>query len=342
MPECEAAKPSLARVGAADPDHLTACVRHDEIAAELARDLMIGTRAAHPEVAVHATSAPLVRIDGLSKTFGEQGKDRTVHALKEVTLEIGEGESVGLVGESGSGKTTLGRCLIGLETPSQGKIVIDGTDVLDPRAHGKNEVRARRREVQMVFQDPYSTLNPVRTIGSTLTEAIAASGSDRASTPTVAELLDRVGLNQGCAKRKPAALSGGERQRVAVARALAGNPRLIVCDEAVSALDVSVQAQIVNLLLSVHRETGVSLLFITHDLAVVRQVTDRLYVLRKGVVVENGLTDRVLDDPQDAYTRALLDAVPGSEASVIGAPAPPGATAEVVSNINGSAQGPIE
>src|SRR6202035_1897667 len=166
----------------------------------------------------------------------------------------------------------------------------------------------------MVFQDPYSTLNPVRTVGSTLAEALTATDDQvRDVRKAVGELLERVGLPAQYAERKPVALSGGERQRVAVARALAVRPRLIVCDEPVSALDVSVQAQILNLLTEVRRELGVSYLFITHDLAVVRQVAERVYVLRQGEVVEQGSTSEVLDNPQHWYTRKLVDSIPSSD-----------------------------
>ena len=168
--------------------------------------------------------------------------------------------------------------------------------------------------MQIVFQDPYSTLNPVRTVGATLAEALTAADDQiRDARKAVADLLERVGLPAKYAERKPVALSGGERQRVAIARALAVRPRLIVCDEPVSALDVSVQAQILNLLTEVRRELGVSYLFITHDLAVVRQVAERVYVLRQGEVVEQGSTGDVLDNPQHWYTRMLVDSIPSSD-----------------------------
>jgi ABC-type glutathione transport system ATPase component len=247
--------------------------------------------------------------------FGDSRQaGRRVSALKGVTLEIGEDEAVGLVGESGSGKTTLGRCLVGLERPTDGTVLVNGVDTSRQAGLSSGERRRLRRTVQMVFQDPYSTLNPVRTVGATLGEAISAAdehvGDVRAA---VAELLERVGLPARYAERKPVALSGGERQRVAIARALAVRPRLIVCDEPVSALDVSVQAQILNLLTDVRRELKVSYLFITHDLAVVRQVAERIYVLRQGVVVEQGTTGDVLDNPQHWYTRMLVDSIPSSD-----------------------------
>ena len=316
QPRCVEGKPPLLAVANGDGEHLSACIRQGEIAGRLeAAAAAARARVEAPVSAGMVGEGALVEVRGLSKTFGVEGADRVVKALDAVSIEIAAGESVGLVGQSGSGKTTLGRCLMGLDQPSGGQILIDGIDASARERLSTAELRTLRRQIQMVFQDPYSTLNPARSVGSTLNEAIAAAGGerDRNRRQAIAELLARVGLDAAYAERKPAALSGGERQRVAVARALATNPRVIVCDEAVSALDVSVQAQIVNLLLSVHRETGVSLLFITHDLAVVRQVTDRIYVLCKGEVVEQGPTGRVLDDPEHAYTRALLEAVPSSE-----------------------------
>jgi len=259
-------------------------------------------------------SAVVVARD-VEKVFGESGQSgRRVTALAGVSIEIGADEAVGLVGESGSGKSTLGRCLVGLETPTAGTIVVNGVDTSQTGRLSTADRRRLRRTVQMVFQDPYSTLNPVRTVGSTLGEALtAADGQIRDVRKAVGELLERVGLPARYAERKPVALSGGERQRVAVARALAVRPRLIVCDEPVSALDVSVQAQILNLLAEVRRELGVSYLFITHDLAVVRQVAERVYVLCQGEVVEQGATGDVLDNPQHAYTRKLVESIPSSD-----------------------------
>ena len=252
----------------------------------------------------------------VQKVFGGDKREsgRRVAALKGVTLEIGADEAVGLVGESGSGKTTLGRCLVGLETPTGGTILVNGVDRSETAKLSSADRRRLRRTVQMVFQDPYSTLNPVRTVGATLAEALTAADDQvRDVRKAVGDLLERVGLPARYAERKPVALSGGERQRVAVARALAVRPRLIVCDEPVSALDVSVQAQILNLLTEVRRELGVSYLFITHDLAVVRQVAERVYVLRQGEVVEQGSTGDVLDNPQHWYTRMLVDSIPSSD-----------------------------
>ena len=223
-----------------------------------------------------------------------------------------DGESIGIVGESGSGKTTLARCLVGLEQPSSGQIVIAGLDAVARQSLSSSDQRLLRTTVQMIFQDPYSSLNPSRTVGATLREALAGCRAD--SPGTVADLLARVGLPASFSGRKPAALSGGERQRVAIARAIAVRPRLIICDEPVSALDVTVQAQILDLFRELHDELGVGYVFITHDLAVVRQVVDRIYVLYRGEVVEAGAVDAVLDHPSEDYTRKLIDSVPRAEA----------------------------
>lgn len=255
----------------------------------------------------------LVDVRDLEKEF-QSGKGRSVKALRSVSLSIGRDESVGLVGESGSGKTTLGRCIVGLEQPSGGSLEIAGIDATDYDRLPSADRRQLRRTVQMVFQDPSSTLNPVRTVGATLREALLVSEPRLKNVGREVELLlKRVGLPADYADRKPVALSGGERQRVAIARALAPKPDLIVCDEAVSALDVSVQAQILNLLTSLRNELGISLLFITHDLAVVRQIADRTYVLRRGELVEHGLTSEVLDDPKHEYTRSLVASTPSAD-----------------------------
>jgi peptide/nickel transport system ATP-binding protein len=315
---CSAAAPPLVEVSGA---RLSACIRVPAIAAEM-RAMQTDVLAARVDHAGAETGRPASAVAGavveardIEKVFGGgQQAGRRVSALKGVTLEIGEDEAVGLVGESGSGKTTLGRCLVGLERPTGGTVLVNGTDMTRSSGLSSAERRRLRRGVQMVFQDPYSTLNPVRTVGATLGEAISATDEHVRDVRTaVGKLLERVGLPATYAERKPIALSGGERQRVAIARALAVRPRLIVCDEPVSALDVSVQAQILNLLTEVRREFKVSYLFITHDLAVVRQVAERVYVLRRGLVVEEGATSDVLDNPQHWYTRMLVDSIPSSD-----------------------------
>ena len=257
-----------------------------------------------------AGEVPLVRVHNLEKTFLLR-RGHPVHALKGVSIEIGPGESVGLVGESGSGKTTLGRCLVGLETPTSGTIEIAGVSTADYAALSHDERSRIRRTIQMVFQDPYSTLNPRHSVRRSLTEALrAASNLGRDSETRVRALLHDVGLPVDFADRRPASLSGGERQRVAVARSLAIGPKILVCDEPVSALDVSVQAQILNLFKRLHEELGLSYLFITHDLAVVRQIVDRVYVLYRGEVVEEGATEDIMSRPKHPYTRRLIDSIP--------------------------------
>jgi peptide/nickel transport system ATP-binding protein len=237
-----------------------------------------------------------------------------VRALNGVQIYVGAGESVGIVGESGSGKTTLGRCLVGLETPTSGTIQIDGVDASDYAKLGNAERARLRRTVQIVFQDPYSSLDRTETVGSSLREVLTVNKYPSDIGKRVDELLERVGLPLGYAKRRPAALSGGERQRVVIARTLAIGPRLIVCDEPVSALDVSVQAQILSLFRELREELGLSYLFITHDLAVVRQVVERVYVLYQGNVVEQGPVGRVLDRPQHHYTQRLISSIPRAAA----------------------------
>jgi peptide/nickel transport system ATP-binding protein len=307
---CRAGAPPIEEL---EPGRRSACVRFPEIRGEM-RDLRERVLGSSSRISVDARAEPLVAVDAVSKTF-HLGRGREVDAVREVSLTIAPGEWVGLVGESGSGKTTLGRCVVGLETPTRGRMEVDGIDASDV-ARLPREVRRRlRRTVQMIFQDPYSTLNPRHTVGRTLIEALQQRGDGRASRPVepaVAALLERVGLPESYARRKPAALSGGERQRVAIARALAVQPRVLVCDEPVSSLDVSVQAQILNLFRQLRSELGIASLFITHDLAVVRHVTDRLYVLFRGEVVESGPTDEVLSRPRHPYTRRLMDSIPGA------------------------------
>ena len=303
--ECTAGTPPLAEV---EPARLSACVRLPDIRAEMAavRE-RVSQDAAVPEV--RRTSDALIQVTDVGKIFHTGSRDVT--ALEHVSIEVGANESVGLVGESGSGKTTLARMLVGLEGPTSGSITIDGIPASDWSRLSRKDLAKLRGTVQIVFQDPYSSLNPMRTIGGTLGEAITAHAPrSRGIQAQVAELLTLVGLPASYAERKPVALSGGERQRIAIARALAANPRVLICDEPVSALDVSVQAQILNLLTELRAERGIGYLFITHDLAVVRQITDQIYVLFRGHVVESGLTEAVLGAPQNPYTIELLESVP--------------------------------
>jgi peptide/nickel transport system ATP-binding protein len=213
---------------------------------------------------------------------------------------------VGLVGESGSGKTSIARSVLGLTTPDSGSITLGGLELSRYAKLGRAQRRGVGALVQIVFQDPYSSLNPARTVGATLREAVGARRDPDAGPDEPAELLAQVGLPASHASRRPAALSGGERQRVAIARAVALRPRLLICDEPVASLDVSVQADILQLLREVSRRYHMSTLFITHDLAVARQMTDRLVVLYRGEVVEQGATATVLDQPAHDYTRRLV------------------------------------
>jgi len=307
---CEAIRPALAEV---EQGRLSACVRLPEIRQEMRARRQRESRPAAPRAEAAVARDALLRVEGARKEFGSRsGGAAAVVALNDVSIEIGVGESVGLVGESGSGKTTLGRCVVGLETLTSGRITIAGLDASNYDGADATTRRTLRKTAQIVFQDPYSSLNPRHTIGGVLSETLAVNAFDRSRIPArVAELLDLVGLPKSYASRYPRALSGGERQRVAIARALAVGPKLLVCDEPVSALDVSVQAQILNLLRQLRAELGLSYLFITHDLAVVRQIVDRVYVLYRANLVESGPVDQVLDAPQHDYTRRLIGSIPG-------------------------------
>lgn len=242
-----------------------------------------------------AGAETIVEVRDLTKVFRSR-KDAHV-ALMDVSLDIAQGESIGIVGESGSGKTTLARIIVGLEHADSGTVRVN--------AHAD-----RGPAVGIVFQNPYSALNPARTIGQTLAEAAAVAGRPASD---VAELLAAVELPAEYAKRRPASLSGGERQRVAIARALATRPRVLIADEAVSALDVSVQASVLDLLTRLQAEQGFALVFITHDLAVARAMCDRLVIMKGGVVVEEGPTEEILHNPSEEYTVQLLSALPGRD-----------------------------
>jgi len=249
----------------------------------------------------------------LRRSFVVRGRDGRVRhaALDGVDLTVARGQSLGIVGESGSGKTTLARIVTGLETADGGSVTFEGTDL---RAQTRTERRRWRRHVQYVFQDPYASLDPRLTIAQTLREPLQLNRDDldRGQVERrVDELLDEVELPRGFRHRRPDELSGGQRQRVGIARALASEPTLVVADEPVSALDLSVQARILALLARLRAERGLTYLFISHDLGVVRFLCDDVVVLRHGRVVERGRTDAVLRDPQHPYTRSLVDAVPG-------------------------------
>lgn len=256
----------------------------------------------------------LLRVRGLRKTFplrgGFLGRSRgEVVAVDGVDLEVRAGETLGLVGESGSGKTTTGRCILRLIEPTAGSVEVAGTDVLALRGR---ELRQFRRTMQIVFQDPYGSLNPRMTVADALEEPLAVHGlGDRAwRAARVRELLDQVGLAEAHARRFPHEFSGGQRQRIGIARALALGPRLLVADEPVSALDVSIQAQVLNLLGDLQRELDLALLFIAHDLGVVEHISHRVAVMHRGRILEEGPTETVVGSPQHPYTRQLLAAVP--------------------------------
>jgi oligopeptide/dipeptide ABC transporter ATP-binding protein len=258
------------------------------------------------------------------------GPPGVVKAVDGVSFGIRRGETLGLVGESGCGKTTTGRCILQLERPTSGQVIFEGRDLTKL---GQVELRAVRRRVQVIFQDPYSSLNPRMTVGQIITEPLGVHGivpERRAREARMKSLLDRAGLLPAMALRYPHELSGGQRQRVGIARALAMEPSLIVCDEPVSALDVSIQAQIINLLEELQAEFGLTYLFVAHDLSVVRHISDRVAVMYLGKIVE--ITDRksLYDNPQHPYTKALLSAVPipdpvveaGRERTVLGGEVP--------------------
>jgi len=232
-----------------------------------------------------------------------------VKAVDDVTFEIREGETLGLVGESGSGKSTTGYCVLQLLKPTGGTVRFMGKELT---TMGRTDLRELRKEMQIVFQDPYSSLNPRQTVGKIVEEpmGVHAQGSRRARERRVRDLLETVGFNPDFTNRYPHEFSGGQRQRIGIARALALNPRLIVCDEPVSALDVSIQAQILNLLKDLQRDLGLAYLFVAHDLAVVRTMSDRIAVMNKGKIVEIGEAEDVYSNPQEDYTKALLAAVP--------------------------------
>ncbi len=271
-----------------------------------------------------AVSDPLLQVENLRvyfpirKGFFSRTTD-FVRAVDDVSFTIYPGETVGLVGESGCGKTTLGRALLRLTEPTAGRILFEGTDLA---ALPAGELRHRRREFQLVFQDPYAALNPMLTVGEAILEPLrvhGVGGTRAEQKARVHELLRTVGLSEDAEQRYPHEFSGGQRQRICIARALALRPKLIVCDESVSALDVSVQAQVLNLLNDLKRELGITYLFITHDLSVARFMSDRLLVMSQGRIVESGPAAEVYAHPQNPYTQQLLAAIPSDDPARIAA-----------------------
>jgi oligopeptide transport system ATP-binding protein len=258
---------------------------------------------------------PLLEVTELRKWFpvrrglGRRGPADHVKAVDDVSFSISEGETLGLVGESGSGKSTTGYTILQLLKPTGGSVRFEGTELTTLKGA---PLRRMRRQMQIIFQDPYSSLDPRLTVEKIVSDPLDVHGvGDRASRRLrVRELLELVGFDPAHAHRYPHEFSGGQRQRIGIARALALEPKLLICDEPVSALDVSIQAQILNLLNDLQRDLGLTYLFIAHDLAVVRAVSDRIAVMRRGKIVELGDADDVYRDPQDPYTQALLAAVP--------------------------------
>jgi ABC-type oligopeptide transport system ATPase subunit len=253
-------------------------------------------------------TAQLLRAENLSKRYVD-ASGHSVLAVNDVSFELSQGEVLGVVGESGCGKTTLGRMLIRLLEPTSGRIMFEGHDFSALRG---NALKAARRELQMVFQDPFGSLNPRHTVGHILAEPLIVHGAtERAAiTKRLGELLAMVGLPAASVARYPHEFSGGQRQRIAIARALALEPKLIIADEPVSALDVSIQSQIINLIADLRAQLSLSMIFISHDLSVVRHVSDRIAVMKTGAIVEVGPAEAVFTRPQHAYTQTLLAAIP--------------------------------
>ncbi|HEY6632592.1 MAG TPA: ATP-binding cassette domain-containing protein [Rhizobiaceae bacterium] len=252
-------------------------------------------------------SAPLLSAAGISRTYSSGG--RRVVALDNASIAVARGETLGLVGPSGSGKSTLARILLRLIEPDAGRVDFDGVDLLSLRGE---KLRATRRRIQMVFQEPLAAFNPRATVGGALADPLRIHGiaapSERPA--AVAHLLERVGLDPGLASRAIHEISGGQRQRVAIARAIATKPDLIVLDEAVSALDVSVRAKVLELLVGLQRERGIAYIFVSHDLAVVRAISHHIAIMDAGRIVEHGPAPDIVADPQSAAGRALVAAVP--------------------------------
>lgn len=257
----------------------------------------------------------LLQLHEIEKHFSLRGRQTRIQALRQVSLELQEGETLGVVGESGCGKSTLARVLLRLLEPSGGRIIFDGEDITDLPSV---QMRRRRRHMQMVFQDPFASLDPRMTVGQMIEEPlrIHGVGNRLERRRKVAELLDMVGLDGDVGRRYPHEFSGGQRQRICIARAVVLEPKLLVCDEAVSALDVSVQSQILNLLSALRTRLGLTCLFIAHDLTVVKYISDRVMVMYLGQAVEVGPVDEIFSNALHPYTQALMAAIPVPDPSV--------------------------
>ncbi|WP_199138698.1 ABC transporter ATP-binding protein [Pedobacter sp. ASV12] len=263
---------------------------------------------------------PLLEVQNLCTWYpinkGLFGKRKNyVKAVDDISLKVYPGETLGLVGESGCGKTTLGRSILRLVEPTSGRLLFNGTDLTQL---GRNELRKMRRDIQIIFQDPYSSLNPKITVGNSIMEPLQVHGlfkNDQERKAHVLNLLEKVNLKPEHFDRYPHEFSGGQRQRIVIARALALQPKFIICDESVSALDVSVQAQVLNLLRELQQEFGLTYIFISHDLAVVKHISDRMIVMNKGKIEEEGFPDEIYNHPKAAYTQKLIDAIPGKTAA---------------------------
>ncbi|MEM6305034.1 MAG: ABC transporter ATP-binding protein, partial [Pseudomonadota bacterium] len=276
--------------------------------------LMASVPSMVPPTRAEVSGEKAIEVSGLNKVYGRQGwlsRDRIVHAAQDINLHVRKGETLGIVGESGSGKSTVARCIARLINPTSGSISLHGLEIA---TLPESKLRPHRAKVQIVFQDPYRSLNPRRTICQSLIEAPMNFGqSAEEATAEARSLMELVGLPPDALDRYPHQFSGGQRQRICIARALAVKPEVLIADEAVSALDVSVQAQVLELLDDIRDRYNLAMLFITHDLRVAAQVCDRLVVMQNGVIVEQGPTAEVYAAPRHDYTRLLLDAAPGTD-----------------------------